>query len=461
MRELKLKKCLVLLSTILCSAIAATAGDSGNLRVGAAKIDITPKSVTGLTGNWSKVFQGIHDHIYLRAIVLDNGLTSAALVAGDLTSFPESSALRRRIEQETGIPAEHILISATHTHNAPSVSSWTPVVTPSSPQPAAAGAPAARVVTAESVAFAAAVQNALVEVVRQAKDNLQAGKMGLATGRADININRDEFVGDRWKTGRNPTRPSEKTVWVVRFDNAAGEPIALFVNYAVHPLLMGPDNPLVTGDVPGLMSQFVESYYKDKLVALYTQGPAGDQNLIASSWDLDNVLTRKVREPGEQGWQLGDALARILGEEVIRVGESVRNPSSTASIWSMSKNATCPAAPAATGAAPAGAPAGRGAQPAPINMTLLMINQVALAGIANEVVTNIYWHLKQDSPLTNTIMVSVTNGGGGGYVADDAAYGTGIFEARNLAYKNCGEDTIVNFFVDAINRRLSTMDARK
>jgi hypothetical protein len=48
-------------------------------------------------------------------------------------------------------------------------------------------------------------------------------------------------------------------------------------------------------------------------------GPAGDQNLIATTWDLDDKLTRTVREPGEQGFQLGDALARILAEEVIRV----------------------------------------------------------------------------------------------------------------------------------------------
>jgi hypothetical protein len=32
----------------------------------------------------------------------------------------------------------------------------------------------------------------------------------LAASHADLNINRDEFVGDRWKTGRNPARPSDQ-----------------------------------------------------------------------------------------------------------------------------------------------------------------------------------------------------------------------------------------------------------
>ena len=404
---------------------------------------------------WGNEYKGVHDHVYARAVVLDNGLTSAALVSVDASGV-NSLAARRRIEKETGIPFERILVSATHTHNAVAINAA--AVVP--PQPAASGAPAnLRAPTAQSVAFGVGAENAVVEVVRQAKANLQPGKIGLAAGRADINVNRNEFVGDRWKTGRDPTGPSDKTVWVMRFDNAAGEPIALFVNYAAHPLVLGPDNDLITGDMPGAMSRFVESYYKDKAVALFAQSASGDQNLIASSWDLDDKLTHKVREPGEQGFQIADALGRILGEEAIRAGDTIRNGSSTASIWSTSAEPTCPAGRSANqGAQP---PASTGAARAtPIDMTLLMINNIALAAVAAEVFTNIYYHLRQDSPLTNTMMVTITNGSVS-YIADDAAYGVGKFGARSGSpFQGCGEATIVNFFVGGINRRLSTMDAR-
>jgi len=67
-------------------ALSATAADSGNLRVGAAKVDITPKTGAGLKNVWGKEFQGIHDHIFVRAIVLDNGLTGAALISIDTSS---------------------------------------------------------------------------------------------------------------------------------------------------------------------------------------------------------------------------------------------------------------------------------------------------------------------------------------------------------------------------------------
>ena len=87
-----------------------------------------------------------------------------------------------------------------------------------------------------------------------------------------------------------------------------------------------------------------------------------------------------------------------------------------------------------------------------------MINQVALAGIAAEIYTNIYYHLKKDSPLAKTILVTNTNGRLG-YIGEDAAYGIGYFELKTpTPVKGCGEGAIVDFFLDGINRRLSMPD---
>ncbi len=430
------------LAAVLCSTVAAGAAESGKLRVGAARIDITPKTVSGLKNVWGTTFQGVHDHIYVRAIALDNGLTGAALVSIDTSSTKDTSALRRRIEQATGIPAGHIMISTTHTHNAPAVGAA---------NDSREGGP-------EAEAYTAVVENSVVEALRQSKARLQPGTIGLAAGRADININRDEFVGDRWKTGRNPTRPSDKTVWVLRFDNAAGEPVAFFVNYAVHGLMLGPDNVLITGDLPGTTSRFIETYYQDKVVALWTPGAAGDQNPIASSWDLDDVLTRKVREPGELGFQLSDSLGRILGEEAIRAASGIHEASSSASIWSMSNDVICLGQRLDQEARQRGEMKFLDIGPQTLHMDLLMINQIALAGIAAEVVTNIYYRLKQESPLANTILVTLNNGRLT-YIPDDAAYDAPIFEVRASSLKRgCGESAIVNSFVDMMNRRLSGLD---
>ena len=102
------------------------AAETNSLRAGAAKVDITPKDLTGLISVWAKPFTGVHDPIFARAVVIDDGVNSAAIVSLDLVEFGDPMALRQRIQRELAIPAEHIIISATHDHNAPRGGPLTP-----------------------------------------------------------------------------------------------------------------------------------------------------------------------------------------------------------------------------------------------------------------------------------------------------------------------------------------------
>jgi hypothetical protein len=95
------------------------ATERGQLRAGAAKVDITPSNLTGLTNLWGTQFEGVHDRIYVRALVLDNSEARAAIIAADLVEFGDTTAVRQRIAQETGIPADNIFIAATHDYSAP------------------------------------------------------------------------------------------------------------------------------------------------------------------------------------------------------------------------------------------------------------------------------------------------------------------------------------------------------
>jgi neutral ceramidase len=98
----------------------------GPLYAGVAKVDITPQDLTGLTNLWRTPFEGVHDDIYLRALVVDNGTETAAIVAADLLEFGDTSAVRERVAREVGIPADHIIITASHDHNAPRVGTVSP-----------------------------------------------------------------------------------------------------------------------------------------------------------------------------------------------------------------------------------------------------------------------------------------------------------------------------------------------
>jgi hypothetical protein len=70
----------------LCCGLAISA--QGTLRVGAARVDITPAADPARppSGKYA------HEKLYVRAIVLDNGSARAALIAADGRAFRNSLA---------------------------------------------------------------------------------------------------------------------------------------------------------------------------------------------------------------------------------------------------------------------------------------------------------------------------------------------------------------------------------
>jgi len=62
-------------------------------------------------------------------------------------------------------------------------------------------------------------------------------------------------------------------------------------------------------------------------------------------------------------------------------------------------------------------------------LRLIMIDHIALTWVSGEVVTQVYWHLKKESPFSNTILITIANGRVG-YIVDDAGYDTPTFETR-------------------------------
>ena len=98
-----------------------------------------------------------------------------------------------------------------------------------------------------------------MESARQAKAAMKPARMGFGSGQAYANSNRRaRMPGGGWWLGYNPDGPSDKTVAVVKFESAAGEPLAIFVNYGVHGTVLSARNYLITGDLPGATSRFVE-----------------------------------------------------------------------------------------------------------------------------------------------------------------------------------------------------------
>src|SRR5215212_9388690 len=93
-------------------------------KAGAATSNITPPLGTSLNGGMSdRAAEHIHDELHARALVLDDGERRLAIVVCDMCMIPRSilDAAKHLAHGHTAIPLDQMLISATHTHSAPTV----------------------------------------------------------------------------------------------------------------------------------------------------------------------------------------------------------------------------------------------------------------------------------------------------------------------------------------------------
>jgi hypothetical protein len=253
--------------------------------------------------------------------VVDDGSSQVATVAIDFRHVPHNTDLPKAISEATGIPADHIMVYATHDHDTPRLDN-----------PTQEGE--AEPKFSEWINL---VQKGAVEATQRAKAVLQPARIGYGTGKAYVNVNRDQQMATGlWDIGFNPDRPSDKTVAVIRFEKPTGELIAVYANYAVHGVVMYESVTKgkgwqVSGDLPGNTSRYVEAHYGNGVVALFTSGAAGDQEPVYMS--VYNQLQPDAHDEGAAGWAILDVQARRLGEEIVRVNEAIKPESTPVRVW--------------------------------------------------------------------------------------------------------------------------------
>lgn len=117
----------LLLTLILVSPIFSNDQDPVGMvfKAGAAVVDISPANFPVIVngGFLEATAKSKVDNLYARALVLDNGKNQIALVVVDTCMMPRDflDSIKLMIQETTGILQANIMISATHTHSAPSV----------------------------------------------------------------------------------------------------------------------------------------------------------------------------------------------------------------------------------------------------------------------------------------------------------------------------------------------------
>ena len=98
----------------------------GNFTVGTAKLDITPGLGCHMCGYFEdRIATGINDPLYVKALAISDGEREIGLITLDIIDISRSVVEKAKelITAKTGVDAEHILISTTHTHTGPAVMS--------------------------------------------------------------------------------------------------------------------------------------------------------------------------------------------------------------------------------------------------------------------------------------------------------------------------------------------------
>jgi len=430
--------------SILFVLMAATVFAQSTLRVGAAKVDVTPESLP-------QNYLGVLDHIHSRAIVIDNGGTMAALITVDAGSAPDNiwQGVTKQLESELGIPTNNVILTATHTHSVP-------------------GQQAAPYIAK------------IVESVRLAKQRLQPARIGYDTGVSYINVNRNiiDPKTRRWWEGPNYEGPSDKTVAVIKFEALNGDPIAVYYNYAMHAVAVG-QLDMVSGDAPGTTSKYIEDSYDDKVVALWSSGAAGDQNPIyfQQTYDLREIRIKDYAKrgqdisnampPGGQGLdrkdpqviklmnqqkQMIQSMGQFLGEEVMHVMRGMDRTESNLKIDGRAKTVSCPGRERLNQGRAGFAGEYKEAGPVDIRLSLLQLGDIMIGGVNAEVFNPIAQRLKKESPNARTMMATLTNGSArSGYIPHDAGFGMYTFEVLSSRLQpGCAESAIVNGILDLI-----------
>lgn len=342
------KKCL--LHVLACAATVlwatvlwAGSATAGELRAGAATSNITPELGAPIIGGFVPFpSQHVHDELRARCLVLDDGETRLALVVCDLLGINRwvSDEARKLITERLGIPREHVLISATHTHSASSALGQDSRKLDQTPD-----------------AYQQFVARRIADGVTRASNLMRPAEIAFGTAEAPEHVfNRRWFMregtvpvnpfGGIDRVKMNPPRgnanlvepagPTDPTISFLAIRDLEGRPLSIFAAYSLH-YVGGVGRGHISADYFAVFAKHLQRLLAEQagddpelppVVAMMANGTSGDINNI----NFRDPQPRK--QPYEQMRYVGvdvaqkvhAALAQLTYQRDVQLAAAYREP---------------------------------------------------------------------------------------------------------------------------------------
>jgi neutral ceramidase len=401
---------------------------------GVAAIDITPPVGTHLAGQFQdRIAESIHDPLYARALVLDDGTTSLAIVACDLLALKRPTVVRARelAAAQTGISADHIMITASHTHTGPRTTDIFPC--PSDAE------------------YLALLPRQLAGAVALAARSRQPAHLAVGSGREATSTHNRRYLRQDGTAQMHPPKgdpsfvgpegPADPEVGVIVASDENGRLLGAVVNYTSHPIVVGHEQA-VSADYPGYMVRALRAVKGSQAEVLFVNGA------------LANVCPIDVADLGhrEYGYAWAERVGNLVAAEALRVMETT-DPLETAPLRVAGRTidlAIREIPPAQLAEARRLMEQGDGVPPVerayaqealllaeerrqaatvPAEVQVLATGDAALVGIPGELFVEFGLEIKRRSPFAHTYVAGLANGCVG-YLPTRRAFQGGGYETR-------------------------------
>ena len=289
------------------------------MKAGFFETDITPAIGMGRPGSYlPRYIAGVHDPLRVNAAVFMDGKATIALVGVDTAGIRAGTVAQARglITQRLGIPAEHVLIAASHTHAGGPLWGWDPAIVQDAPKPIRDLVKHYRLLL--DVDYETQVIGRIVTAVTEAHRRAKPALISAGSGREDQVVFNRRFHMTNGRTYTHPGKgnpeivepagPVDPEVGVLAAWREDGSLLGCVVNFACHGTTFS--SLFASADWIGSMRSTVRAVWGADVTAVFLNGACADVTQV------DNLDTSHTRLSGEH-W-----LRRVgmsVGAEVVKV----------------------------------------------------------------------------------------------------------------------------------------------